>query len=288
MGDLKIASRKPRKGTAVAEFSGKGPKAVELPKDDLKDGRAQYLSRAVAKSLEMLELLQARQTPMALNEVARHVKLSKTSAFRLLCTLQASGYLTQQEAGNYELVPEVRRIVSSRFLIRLIKIATPLMVELGGELRETINLAALFENRIEVIAVEESPEIIRMTNIIGHILPPNASSLGKVITAYLSDERREKMLRSYGLYRFTDFTITDRATLKRELDSSREQGFATDREESVSDGYCFAVPILAPNGEAPAGISVSLPKLRIKNADQEQNFIRALKATAAKIEAELF
>ncbi len=199
MVEPKTATRKPHR---------KEPSGV-----DVQGNRTQYLSRAVAKSLEILELLQTRQSSMLLNEVARQVKLSKTSAFRLLCTLQASGYLTQQEAGKYDLVSEVRPIVSSRFLIRLLKTATPVMSAIGRELRETINLAALFENRVEVIAVEESPQIIRMTNVIGHILPPNASSLGKVITASQPEERREKLLRSYGLYRFTDHTITDRSEL---------------------------------------------------------------------------
>jgi IclR family acetate operon transcriptional repressor len=274
MADSKTGSRKPhRKGTSSGDGQGT---------------RTQYLSRAVAKSLEILELLQARQAPIPLHEVARQIKLSKTSAFRLLCTLQASGYLTQRQEGSYDLVSEVRRIVSSRFLIRLLKAATPLMNDLGRELRETINLAALFENRVEVIAVEESPEIIRMTNVIGHILPPNASSLGKVISAFQPDERREKLLRSYGLYRFTEHTITDRLQLQREFDASRERGFAADREESVSDGYCFAVPILTPEGEVPAGISVSLPKLRMRNAEQEEKFVKALKTTAANISARLF
>ena len=274
MADSKTGSRKPhRKGTSGGDGQGT---------------RTQYLSRAVAKSLEILELLQARQAPIPLHEVARQIKLSKTSAFRLLCTLQASGYLTQRQEGSYDLVSEVRRIVSSRFLIRLLKAATPLMNDLGRELRETINLAALFENRVEVIAVEESPEIIRMTNVIGHILPPNAISLGKVISAFQPDERREKLLRSYGLYRFTEHTITDRLQLQREFDASRERGFAADREESVSDGYCFAVPILTPEGAVPAGISVSLPKLRMRNAEQEEKFVKALKTTAANISARLF
>ena len=273
---------------AESKTGSRKPQRKATPGGDVQDNRTQYLSRAVAKSLEILELLQARQSPMVLNEVARQIKLSKTSAFRLLCTLQASGYLTQQEAGSYDLVPEVRRIVSSRFLIRLLKIATPLMSDLGRELRETINLAALFENRVEVIAVEESPEIIRMTNVIGHILPPNASSLGKVISAFQPDERREKLLRSYGLYRFTEHTITDRSQLQREFNASREQGFAADREESVEDGYCFAVPILASGGEVPAGISVSLPKLRIRNSEQEEKFVKALKTSAATISAALF
>jgi IclR family acetate operon transcriptional repressor len=257
------------------------PKAVPAgaPKD-----KTQYLSRAVAKSVEILELL---QEPMALNEVARHIKLSKTSAFRLLCTLESSGYLAQTTAGRYSLAPEIHRVANSRFLVRLLQNATPLMCDLGRELRETINLAALFENRIEVIAIEESPEVLRMSNVIGHILPPNASSLGKAITSFQSDERREKLIRSYGLYRFTPQTITDRPELQREFERVRERGFATDREESVADGYCFAVPIFGKSGDVPAGISVSLPKQRMRNAGQEDRFFEALKATAAQISAAL-
>jgi IclR family acetate operon transcriptional repressor len=253
------------------------------PADSPKD-RTQYLSRAVAKSVEILELL---QEPMALHEVARQIKLSKTSAFRLLCTLESSGYLTQSSAGQYTLAPEIHRVANSRFLIRLLQSATPLMCDLGRALRETINLAALFENRIEVIAIEESPEPLRMSNVVGHIVPPNASSLGKVITAFQPDERREKLLRSYGLYRFTPQTITDRSELQRELDRVREQGFAADREESVAEGYCFAVPIFGRRGDVPAGLSVSLPKLRMRNAGQEERFVEAMKATAAQISAAL-
>jgi DNA-binding IclR family transcriptional regulator len=250
--------------------------------------RSQYLSRAVKKSLELLELLQGQPSPMTLNEIARQIKLSKTSAFRLLCTLESVGYLVHDSASQYGLVPEIRRPVSSRFLIRLMQAASPIMQDLSRNLRETISVAALFENRVEVIAVEESPETIRMCNVIGHIVPPNASSLGKVITAFQSDERREKLLRSFGLYRFTPQTITDRAELRREFERVRQQGFAADREESVSDGYCFAVPIMSKNGEVPAGISLSLPSMRMRSADDPvEHFIKALRDAAKEISAVL-
>jgi IclR family acetate operon transcriptional repressor len=261
----------------------KNGRARAVPAEGEKD-RTQYLSRAVAKALGILELL---QEPMGLNDVARHIKLSKTSAFRLLCTLESSGYLAQSGAGQYSLVPEIHRVASSRFLIRLMETATPLMCDLGRSLRETISLAALFENRIEVIAIEESPELLRMSNVIGHILPPNASSLGKIITAFQADERREKLLRSYGIYRFTPSTITDRSELQREFERSRAQGFAVDREESVADGYCFAAPIFDKRGGVPAGISVSLPKLRMGASGQEARFVESLQATAARISAAL-
>jgi IclR family acetate operon transcriptional repressor len=269
--------------TSLKVSSAKKTRVKAVPAGATKD-RTQYLSRAVAKSVEILELL---QEPMALNEVARQVKLSKTSAFRLLCTLESSGYLTQGSEGRYNLAPEIHRVASSRFLVRLLRKATPAMCDLGRAMHETVNLAALFENRIEVIAIEESPEMLRMSNVVGHILPPNASSLGKVITAFQSDERREKLIRSYGLYRFTAQTITDRAELQREFERVREQGFSADREESVADGYCFAVPIFGKNGDVPAGVSVSLPKLRMRSAAQEKRLVEALKATSAQISAAL-
>lgn len=249
--------------------------------------RTQYLSRAVGKSLEILDLLQSHTSAMPLHEIARHIKLSKTSAFRLLCTLESAGYLIQDSSAQYHLVPEIRRVVSTRFLVRLLQNATAVMSDLRRDLRETISLAALFENRVEVIAVEDSPETIRMSNVIGHIVPPNASSLGKVITAFQSDEKREKLIRSFGFYRFTSETITDRAELHREFERIKQQGFAADREESVSEGYCFAVPILAANGDVHAGISVSLPKLRMRDAEQEDQFIAKLRAAAAQISTAL-
>jgi DNA-binding IclR family transcriptional regulator len=75
--------------------------------------------------------------------------------------------------------------------------------------------------------------------------------------------------------------------LQRELERARELGFAADREESVSDGYCFAVPIFGRNGDVPGGISVSFPKLRMRSADEEMRFVEALKTTAARISAAL-
>jgi len=225
---------------------------------------------------------------MSLHEITRAIKLSKTSVFRLLCTLESAGYVQQDSAARYGLVPEIRRPVSSRFLIRLLQASTPILQDLCRNLRETISVAALFENRVEVIAVEESPETIRMGNVAGHIVPPNASSLGKVITAYQSDERRDKLLRSFGLYRFTPQTITDRAELRREFERIREQGFAADREESVADGYCFAVPIANRNGEVSAAISLSLPTMRMRQPEaQTERFVAALRAAAATISAAL-
>lgn len=247
----------------------------------------QYFSRAVAKALETLEVLQAANDPLALNEVAQRLQLSKTSAFRLLRTLQSSGCVTASEGGKYSLAPGVNSLVSTQTVARLLRAGIPVLQQLSRQLRETTSLAALFDNRMEVIAVVESPQLVRMSNIVGHILPPNASSLGKVITAFQDEERREKLLRSCGVYRFTEHTITDRTELDRELARVREQKFAADMEESVSDGNCFGVPIFSAAGEVASAISVSLPKARVGDKDHQKAIMAALRAAADQIAADL-
>jgi DNA-binding IclR family transcriptional regulator len=250
-------------------------------------GDDRYLSRAVGKAFEALEMLQLQTTPMALNEIATRIQLSKTSTFRLLRTLQSAGYLAANSWGQYFLVPEIRSVVPTQFLVRLLRASTPRMRDLSRELRESVSLAALFENHSEVIAVVESPEVIRMSNVVGHILPPNASSLGKVICAFQPEPRREKLLRSYGLYRFTPFTITADAALAAEFERIRIRKVATDREESVMDGCCFAVPIFGEADEVAAAISTSIPKVRLAGDEHERQMVEALRATAAHISKEI-
>jgi DNA-binding IclR family transcriptional regulator len=250
-------------------------------------GKDQYFSRAVAKALETLEVLQSGSGPMALNEVAQRIQLSKTSALRLLRTLEASGCLMASEWGKYALAPGVHSVVSTQTVARLLRAGIPRLQHLSRQLRETTSLAALFDNRIEVIAVVESPQPIRMSNIVGHILPPHASSLGKAIAAFQTEERREKLLRSYGIYRFTEQTIMDRTELDQEFARIRERRFATDLEESVSDGHCFGVPIFGSAGDVGAAISVSLPKMRTLDADHHKALLGALRATADQVAEDL-
>ena len=265
------------------------PKKLTVKKTPIKkpkDGR-QYFSRAVSKALETLELLQLQQVPMSLSEIARHVQLSKTSVFRLLRTLEVLGYVAASGWGNYALAPGVQSAVSTQWLARLLRAATLPLHNLTRDLHETASLAALFDNRIEVMAVVESPQAVRMSNVVGHIVPPNASSLGKAIAAFQTEERREKLLRSHGIYRFTDHSIIDRSELFREWERVRARRFATDREESVYDGVCFGVPIFGEGGEVNAAISVSLPKARLRQAEQEAAMIEALTAAAAEIATDL-
>ncbi len=225
---------------------------------------------------------------MALHQVAQCIQLSKTSTFRLLRTLEASGCLLATGYGEYQLAAGIHSVVPTLWLARLLRVAQSPMQELSHSLGETVSLAALFDNRMEVIAVIESTQVIRMSNLVGHILPPNSSSMGKVIAAFQTDAIREKLLQSCGLYRFTERSITDRLELQKEYARVRKEKFATDREESVPDGICFGVPVFNAAGEVKAALSSSFPKVRVRDAEHEKAIVNALRQTSKLISSDLY
>ena len=86
--------------------------------------------------------------------------------------------------------------------------------------------------------------------------------MGKAILAFQDSETADRMLETYGLNPRTVNSITDRGTLRREMEKVREQGFAVDREESMLGGVCYGAPIVC-NGSVVGALSVSTPIPRL-------------------------
>lgn len=246
-----------------------------------------YFSKVVGKALDALTEVCAAREPLSLNELTLRVGLAKTSLFRILHTLEVSGYLERDPAGRYRPPAALRPTASGHLQHDLVSAAQPRMKTLNREFGETVSLAMRFENHIEVVATIESAQLIRMGNTVGRILPPHASSLGKAITAFQPENRRESLMRSYGLHRFTAHTLVDEIELKQELERIRSCGYSLDGEESVLEGCCFGAPIRGADGAVIAAISLSMPKMRMKGDDQRERIIAALLRAADEISADL-
>lgn len=250
-----------------------------------KDDR--YFCRAISKALEVLEILKRSSQPLALHQLTAKVALTKSSLFRILHTLETAGYVERAADGRYMITIDRRPLIPTSLLTRLLRIADPHLKELTRQFRESTALGVLFDNHIEVMLVSESPEVVRMANTPGRILQPHASSIGKSIAAYQTEERRERLLRSYGILRMTPNTITDETRLRDELLRVRELGYALDSEETTLDGQCFGCPIVMAGGEVLAAISLSLPVTRAGSEERKQQLIDGVVRTAHAISREL-
>ncbi len=95
-----------------------------MPNKNAKAARARdtSFSRAVVKALEVLEFLQAEQPAATLNEIAKQLKLSKTSTFRLLRTLEMTNCLTLTGWGQYQLAPGIQAVARTQWLGKLLRV----------------------------------------------------------------------------------------------------------------------------------------------------------------------
>jgi IclR family acetate operon transcriptional repressor len=243
-----------------------------------------YFSRAIGNALLVLEVLQGTNSPMTLAQVTGKTRLPKSSAFRILRTLEVAGYAERVDGDRFRIGKRGPGLFPAREAAAITDAAALPMRQLGREFRETVSLAVLFNNHIEVVAVVDSPQHVRMANVVGGLIPPHASSLGKCITAFQADVDRDRLIRSYGVMRMTEHTITEELDLHRELELVRSRGYATDLEESALDGCCLAAPIFGPDRKVTAAVSVSMPKTRFTN---QERLITAVRDAAVDIAGNL-
>ena len=111
--------------------------------------------------------------------------------------------------------------------------------------------------------------------------PIHAISGGKVMMAYLPDERLHQIL-ARRLERYTEQTITDPARMRDELEQVRRMGYGIAEEELETGLSAVAAPIWNHEGQVVAIISVSGPSFRLPTERLMELGI-ATKQTADKI-----
>lgn len=246
-----------------------------------------YFSRSVSKAFEILSVLSTAHGTLSINEVAERTELTKSFAFRILRTLESLQYISRSADGSF-MIAQGSYFALSQLTTRLLVAGREPMEKLNRTFQETVSLAALLGNRIEVIDVIDSPHLMRMTNIVGRILPPHASSLGKAITAFQPEAEQRYLIGNYGLLRITSGTITDENLLQLEFDQIRKQGFARDVEESILGAHCLGAPIYIQPDRVMGAVSLSMPKSRFPESQEgRDHIVESVKATAEHITASL-
>lgn len=243
----------------------------------------------VGKALDILDCLINAKAPLPTKEIARCCGISRPTAYRLLSTLGAYGYVTRDhnQDERYRLGYKVLELSKSLLDgIELRQQALPFLTSLSQSTNETVHLAVLDRDEVIYIDKVESTQAVRMHSTIGSRNPVHCTSLGKAILAYLSLEERKRILASVTMERRTANTITDPARLEEHLNAVRLQGFAMDDLENEDGIRCVGAPIFGYSGAVVAAVSVSGPAYRM-SAERAGEIGAQLRTTAALISRQL-
>lgn len=252
----------------------------------------QRFSQSLERGLEVLGCFSPQHPVRGVNEIAHELGMSRPTTHRYMSTLLELGYLRQEKSRKYRLTLAVTNLgMSAMNSMGLPEHAARHMRELREESRLTVALAVLDGAR--ALCVERlsgsrpSQRTIDQHLQVGAELPLHCTALGKVLLANLPTEQQKELIGQLELSKQGPNTITGKRAFAAELERVREEGLASDDEESASDMQALAAPVLDEYGDVAAAVGLHGHIQAISMEQLRTSLSPHLQTTAARISARL-
>ena len=213
---------------------------------------------------KVLALFSPEQPELSVREIARVFRWPKSTAYRILSRIEASGFLDRDEhSGAYRLGIRLAAYGElARHSTSLQRVVSPWLRKLSDATSETATLMLYNGTEGVTVDVVESFQPLMLPGLLGGSMPLHATAGGKALLAWAPPGRQSAFM-SRPLPRYTATTITDIAELERELEKSRKRGYTMVSGERVEDVYGVAAPIFDHRGEVNAALTVGGPRRRV-------------------------
>jgi DNA-binding IclR family transcriptional regulator len=227
-----------------------------------------YNVQVIDRALAILGVLGECQTDFSLAELCISVKLHKSTVHRLLMVLERHRLVQKSiETGRYRLGLRLFELGSrAGTTLDLREHSRPYLSRILHDAEETVYCGILDHGEVLYIEKMDSQKSIRMASSIGRRAPAYCTAEGKAILSELSDAEVDLVVRRQNLTPITPNTITNLATLKAELKTTRARGYAIDDEENEEGIRSVGAVVRDRLGRPVAAISVSGPIFRVTKA----------------------
>jgi IclR family acetate operon transcriptional repressor len=197
--------------------------------------------------------------------LAEACALNRATAWRLLSTLEIHELVhNARDTGVWTIGTGTFSLVRSAGREALLHHSHEILERLALQTGETAALAVrrnaglTYVDEVAPASVVAAPWGNRPVSL-------HATSTGKVLLAWSTEDEVARLL-PRRLERFTDSTITDRASLRADLDLVRRQGYSTCDGEYDPAACGVSAPVLDSSGQLLAIVSVWGPPPRVAPA----------------------
>ncbi|MGW2639455.1 IclR family transcriptional regulator [Streptomyces sp. NPDC001348] len=242
------------------------------------------MSQTVDRALSILPLL--AEGPADLGRVADRLGVHKSTAMRLLRTLHEHGLVYRQSDQRYRLGARLFALAQEAMEnLDIREIAHPHLTRLNEACGHTVHLAVYEEGEVLYIDKVDSRYPVRMYSRIGKPVAITVAAVAKLLLADLPEPERRALADKLEYPMYTSRSTPNPTAFLKELEKTREQGWATDlggHEESIN---CVAAPIRGADGRVVAAMSVSAPNV-VVTADELLTLLPLVRRTADAISGE--
>jgi DNA-binding IclR family transcriptional regulator len=241
------------------------------PENDL------LFNQSLEKGLAVLGSFNAKRRTMTLAEVAAATDITKSSAQRMIYTLEKLGYVRKHpQTRRYQLTPHVMQIGFGYLASdSLVEFATPFLSELARVTGETCNLTEPDGTEMVYVARFVSAKWVPIHMPIGSRIPMYCTGSGRAYLSALPEEDARRLLKDSTRAAHTVHTKTDIEDIVKLLREAKRQGYATNREELFIGDMTLSAPIIGPHGHPLGAVHIVAPTSRWTMTDAQQRLAPA-------------
>jgi DNA-binding IclR family transcriptional regulator len=217
------------------------------------------LIQAVDRSLRLLEVIADAPSPPSAPELARLAGVNRSTAWRLLATLEAH-HLVERDplAGTYTVGFGALRIAAGASYAGLVRRARPVLERLNAAVGENAALAVVRADRVLVLDEVVAPHVLGV-RWAGSSMPLAITSPGKLWLAALPRAEAEALVEAE---RAAGVPIeTER--LWQLVDEAGRTGIGTSPEDFASGVTGFSAAVRAAGGRPTAFVGITGPAQRL-------------------------
>ena len=232
-----------------------------IPVEDKK----KYILNSVDNALSLFNLFFDYEE-LTVNDIAKLLSISRSTAFRFAVTLENRGFLTKTDHATYRLGLNMFSLGMLAYnRMELVSLVHPHLQQLAEISGETCHLAIL-DDAVHVMFIDRAlgTNQLKMETAMGFREYAHMTATGKAILAYQSAQVVNDYLKKTEFKQLTIHSLKDAAELLNLLDAVREQGYACDNEEAEYGLTCYAKPLRDMTGRAFAAVSISGPTTRME------------------------
>ncbi|WP_027502380.1 IclR family transcriptional regulator [Rhodococcus sp. UNC363MFTsu5.1] len=231
--------------------------------------------RSIARAVDVLQLFDVDHPRRTLREIVALTDLPKTTAVRVLATLDALGLIVDQRDSTYSLGAGFLRWVDlARSLWEVGADARRVMTRLVDTCGETVNVYIRQDLSRISIAQVEGTATVRSVVKTGVPYPLETGAAAKILLGGAP----ESVLRQLVECR-ADLDVD---SLRREVLGIRRAGYAVTHGERELGASAVAAPILSDDGRVLAALSIGGPTSRF-TADRVDRYVEAVTESAAEV-----
>jgi DNA-binding IclR family transcriptional regulator len=239
---------------------------------------------ALGKGLRVLDILYDRGE-IGVSELGTILKLNRSSAYRILLTLEQGGFVEQvHEGGKYKLGLKLAKFHAKVLLDYDIREkANPFLARLTKLTGEASGLSIMSGDKAILIDKCSGVHQLSVKLEVGMIEDMNYTAHGKALLSAFDEVEQRRLLSAAAPFKkLTAKTLIDIEDIIADARRNKERGYAVDNEEGAVGMRCVASNVYDYKGRLAAAIGVSCPSIRV-GMERIDEVVAAVKQVAEEL-----